>query len=83
MKKDENMFYLNYVNRPSYALLKTDPKKYQEEWKRYVTAQTNYQVFRANMESDLKAVAMMKASGMLNGLPCQGCTLGGGFGIFM
>ena len=77
------MFYLNYVNRPSYALLKTDPKKYQEEWKRYITAQTNYQVFKANMESDRMAVNAMMMNEGLKGLPCKGCTLGGGFGIFM
>ena len=75
------MIYLNYVTRPSYALLKTNPKEYWEQWKDYTKAQMNAQQWQANYESDMRALSMMRTLGM--GLPCRGCTLGAGFGIFM
>lgn len=79
------MFFYNYVTRPSYALLKSNPKEYWEQWKDYTKAQLNNQVIRANYESDMRALSMMRmnniAFGLNYGLPCRGCTLGGGFGL--
>ena len=79
------MFYFNFVQRPSYALLKTNPKEYWEQWKDYTKSQLNYQLLRANMESDRRALLAMKAGNIgFNGCgtPCQGCTLGNGMGLF-
>ena len=78
------MFYLNHVLRPSYALLKSNPKEYWEQWKAYTKSQLNAQVVRANYESDMHYLSLMRAENMaLNcGMPCRGCTLGGGFGLF-
>ena len=81
------MFYLNYVTRPSYALLKSNPKEYWEQWKDYTKARLNAQLRQADFESDMHYLSLMRmqnmASGVNFGSICPGCTLGGGFGIFM
>ena len=82
------MFYYNYVLRPSYALLKSNPKEYWEQWEAYTKAQINAQILRVNYESDMRALSMMRVqnikfgNGLGIGTPCIGCTLGGGFGFF-
>ena len=80
--KAGKMFYFDYVQRPSYALLKTNPKEYWEQWKDYTKARLNQQVWETNIAFDRRALLSMRMNGALNGLPCTGCTLGGGMGLF-
>ncbi len=78
------------VARPSYWLMKTDPKRYQEEWKAYVKSRLYAQQRAADYAFDMRALAAMNMmyaqsgglSGLGMGVPCVGCTLGGGFGLF-
>lgn len=82
------MFYYE-VSRPSYYLAKTDPKKYQEQWEAYVKSRIYAQQRAAEFESDMIALTSMRnmyamQRGFLGlGMPCRGCTLGGGFGLFI
>lgn len=80
----KKMFYLNYVPRPSYMLLKYNPKEYWKQWKDYTKARINYQIWKADMDFDRCALASMRANSMGTlgmGTPCSGCTLGGGLGL--
>ena len=77
------MIYFDYVQRPSYALLKSNPKEYWEQWKDYTKARLNQQIWQANMDFDRRALLSMRMNGTLGmGLPCIGCTLGGGMGLY-
>ena len=79
------MFYLYRPTPPNYFLLKTNPKEYQERMKKYVTDLTNYRFRLFSMECDMMALRNMHIMYHNNsmGIPCPGCTLGGGFGIYM
>ena len=70
---------------PSYLLMKRDPEEYQRQWKRYALAESNYQTRLIDMECDMMALRDMHLMYHNNpmAIPCPGCTLGGGFGIFM
>ena len=79
------MYYLYRPTPPSYLLRKTDPKEYEKQWVQYAKAQSNYQTKLLEMECDMMALREMHVMYHNNpmGIPCPGCTLGGGFGIFM
>ncbi|MBQ7449842.1 hypothetical protein IJS77_00360 [bacterium] len=70
---------------PSVLLRKTDPKEYEKQWVQYAKAQSNYQLRLLQMDLDRAALMDMHLMHHNNqmGIPCPGCTLGGGFGIFM
>ncbi len=74
---------------PDYKLAKLDKKQFEEEWKSRVRARSDAQKRMVDMEFDMMAIpamhAMMAQSepmGIGFGMPCMGCTLGGGFGLF-
>lgn len=79
------MYYLYRPTPPSYLLRKTNPKEYEKQWVQYALAQSRYQTKLLEMECDMMALREMHVMYHNNpmGIPCPGCTLGGGFGIFM
>lgn len=83
------MFYLNYVTMPSYALLKSNPKEYWEQWKAYTKMRLESQRLEVEHQCDMQALMGMRMMNGCNfgaigmGSPCIGCTLGGGMGLFI
>ena len=79
------MFYLYRPIPPSFLLRKSDPEEYQKQWKRYALAESNYQTRLIEMECDMMALRDMHLMYHTNpmGIPCPGCTLGNGLGLYM
>ena len=81
------MYYFDYILRPSYSLLKSNPKEYWEQWKAYTKMRLENQRLAVEHQCDMQALMGMRmncdmsAIGM--GVPCLGCTLGGGMGLFI
>ena len=78
-------YYMYRPIPPNRLLLKTNPEEYEKQWKRYALAESNYQMRLLERDCDMIALRDMHLMYHNNpmGIPCPGCTLGGGFGLYV